>query len=108
MGNCSLRSFAPLEEDPDEAWKRQTRGQTENKLYTLVDLKGADSSAELVKIYKQGQREALLDKLKNANLLARYLYDRGEGKIVTAEDFSLYEKERQKRKVSCCWTRGRL
>ena len=101
MWNCALRTFEPLDEDQGEAWKRQTRGKTENKLYTFVDLKGEKSTAELVKIYKEGRGEALLDRLKNDCILEPYLYSRGQGKIITTEDLSNFDKEREIQKVCC-------
>lgn len=100
MGNCATRSFHPLEEDPEQAWKRQTRGKSENNLYKFVDLKGKASTAELVKIYREGGREGLVTRLRADQILIPYLYNRGKGKLVSTEEFSHYEKENQKRKAS--------
>lgn len=98
MGNCINRVpllESPSEEDQDEAWKRQTRGRIENKLYTLVDLKGPNSNTELVKIWKKSERPGFMRELKRNAILLPYLYERGEGKEVTAEEMKEWQHEKE-------------
>lgn len=98
MGNCSysvLGIGSPPGEDHDEAWKRQTRGRLENKLYTLVDLKGPSSNTELVKIWKENSKAkaGFQRKLQNDKILAPYLYEHGEGKEVTAQELKRWKDD---------------
>ena len=98
MGNCIYKVLGlgtPSGEDRDEAWKRQTRGRIENKLYTFVDLKGRDSSAELVQIWKQSGKSNFVRKLKNERILVPYLYEHGDGKEVTAEELKRWQDEQE-------------
>ena len=98
MGNCINRVpllGSPSEEDQDEAWKRQTRGRIENKLYTLVDLKGPNSNTELVQIWKKSGRPGFMRELQRNAILLPYLYERGEGKEVTAEEMKEWQHEKE-------------
>ena len=98
MGNCINRVpllESPSEEDQDEAWKRQTRGRIENKLYTLVDLKGPNSNTELVQIWKKSERPGFMRELQSNAILLPYLYERGEGKEVTAEEMKEWHQEKE-------------
>lgn len=100
MGNCSYKVLgigSPPGEDHDEAWKRQTRGRLENKLYTLVDLKGPSSNTELVKIWKENSKAkaGFQRKLQNDKILAPYLYEHGEGKEVTAQELKRWKDDRE-------------
>ena len=99
MGNCAHKALGTrslLEEDQDEAWKRQTRGKLENKLYTFVDLKGLEGSTEFVKVWKESGKLGFVKKLRDEKILLPYLYEHGEGKVPTAEEL----KEWQNSKVS--------
>ena len=98
MGNCINRVpllGSPSEEDQDEAWKRQTRGRIENKLYTLVDLKGPNSNTELVQIWKKSERRGFISELQRNEILLPYLYEHGEGKEVTAEEMKEWHQEKE-------------
>ena len=98
MGNCIYKVLglgAPPGEDLDEAWKRQTRGRVENKLYTFVDLKGPASNTEFVQIWKETGKSGFLRKLQNDKILLAYLYEHGDGKEVTAEDVKRWQDERE-------------
>lgn len=98
MGNCINRVpllGSPSEEDQDEAWKKQTRGRIENKLYKLVDLKGPNSNTELVQIWKESGRPGFMRELQRNAILLPYLYERGEGKEVTAEEMKEWQHEKE-------------
>lgn len=83
----------PTQKDPDEAWKRQTLGGKENKLYTFVDLKGSTTNTELVEIWKKHGKEGFLRKLRDNEILSPYLYDNGMGKDVTVEEVKQWREE---------------
>lgn len=98
MGNCINK--VPLigstsEEDQDEAWKRQTRGGIENKLYTLVDLKGPNSDTDLVKIWKESGRPGFMRELQSNAILLPYLYEQGEGKELAADEMKEWQHEKE-------------
>lgn len=96
MGSCISKVLGlatPTQKDPDEAWKRQTLGGKENKLYTFVDLKGSTTNTELVEIWKKHGKEGFLRKLRDNEILSPYLYDNGMGKDVTAEEVKQWREE---------------
>ena len=98
MGNCIYKVLglgAPSGQDLDEAWKRQTRGRVENKLYTFVDLKGPASNTELIQIWKEGKRKGFLRKLQKDEILRPYLYENGDGKELTAAEVKRWQDERE-------------
>lgn len=93
MGNCTYKVLGERGEDRDEAWKRQTRGGLENKLYTFVDLKGLKGNTEFVKIWKESGESGFIRKLQDDKILLPYLYEHGEGKEITAEDVKKWQNE---------------
>ena len=96
MGNCAYKvlGIGSLSgEDHDEAWKRQTRGRLENKLYTFVDLKGLESNTEFVKIWKESGKTGFVRKLQDEKILQPYLYEHGDGKVLTAEEVKQWQNE---------------
>lgn len=96
MGSCISKVLGlatRTQKDPDEAWKRQTLGGKENKLYTFVDLKGSTTNTELVEIWKKHGKEGFLRKLRDNEILSPYLYDNGMGKDVTAEEVKQWREE---------------
>lgn len=95
MGNCTYKVLGDRGEDRDEAWKRQTRGRLENKLYTFVDLKGLEGNTEFVEIWKEGDKSGFLRKLKEDKILLPYLYEHGDGKEITAEEVKKWQNERE-------------
>lgn len=97
MGSCINKVFGlatPTKEDPDEAWKRQTLGWKENKLYTFVDLKGSATNTKLVQIWKNHKKEKFLRKLQDDEILSPYLYNNGDGKDITAEEVEQWRQQR--------------
>lgn len=100
MGNCAHKALGTrslLEEDQDEAWKRQTRGKLENKLYTFVDLKGLEGSTEFVKVWKESGMLGFLQKLRDEKILLPYLYEHGEGKVPNAEELKEWQNSKPER-----------
>ena len=99
MGNCVNKVpglGSQSGEDHDEAWKKQTRGRTENKLYTLVDLKGPTSNTtELVQIWKESGESGFVRKLERDKILLPYLYEHGDGKELTADELKIWQSERE-------------
>ncbi|KAL9959339.1 hypothetical protein ACROYT_G032653 [Oculina patagonica] len=95
MGNCTYKVLGDRGEDRDEAWKRQTRGHLENKLYTFVDLKGLQGNTEFVQIWKESGETGFLRKLQDDKILLPYLYEHGDGKEITAEEVKKWQNERE-------------
>ena len=98
MGNCAYKVLgigSLSDEDQDEAWKRQTRGRLENKLYTFVDLKGLEGSTEFVKIWKESGKAGIVRKLQDEKILLPYLYEQGDGKVLTAEELKQWQNDRE-------------
>ena len=95
MGNCAYNVLGERGEDRDEAWKRQTRGRLENKLYTFVDLKGLEGNTEFVNIWKESGKSGLLRQLKHDKLLQPYLYEHGDGKEITADEVKKWQHEHE-------------
>lgn len=94
MGNCAQKALGTrslLREDQDEAWKAQTRGKLENKLYMFVDLKGLGGSTEFVKVWKESGKLGFVKKLQDEKILLPYLYEQGEGKVLTAEELKEWQ-----------------
>lgn len=98
MGNCINRVLgfgSPQGEDQDEAWKRQTLGRIENKLYTFVDLKGSSSNTELVRIWKESKaKKEFMRQLQRNKILSPCLYEHGKGKDITTEEVKQWRQER--------------
>lgn len=100
MGNCAQKALGTrslLREDQDEAWKAQTRGKLENKLYTFVDLKGLGGSTEFVKVWKESGKLGFVKKLQDEKILLPYLYEQGEGKVLTAEELKEWQNSEPER-----------
>ena len=95
MGNCLYKVLSlgnPPRVDLDDAWKRQTRGTAENHLYAFVDLKGPESKATLVEIYRNTGRSGLLRALRKDKILLPYLYGNGGGKELTSEELQRWRE----------------
>ena len=95
MGNCAYKVLGEKGEDRDEAWKRQIRGKQENKLYTIVDLKGLEGNTEFVHIWTESGKTGFVRKLRYDKILQPYLYEQGDGKEITAEEVKGWQNERQ-------------
>lgn len=95
MGNCVYKVLGESGEDRDEAWKRQTRGKLENKLYMFVDLKGLEGNTEFVQIWKESGQSGFVRKLQDDKILQHYLYEQGDGKEITAEEVKKWQNERE-------------
>lgn len=95
MGNCAYKVLGEKGEDRDEAWKRQTRGKLENKLYTFVDLKGLEGNTEFVQIWKESGKSGFVRKLRDDKILQPYLYEQGDGKEISAEEVKKWQNERE-------------
>jgi len=95
MGNCAYKVLGEQGEDRDEAWKRQTRGKLENKLYSFVDLKGLEGNTEFVQVWKESGKPGFMRKLQNEEILQPYLYERGNGKEITAEEVIAWQNKRE-------------
>ena len=95
MGNCAYKVLGEKGEGRDEAWKRQTRGKLENKLYTIVDLKGLEGNTEFVHIWKESGKSGFVRKLRDDKILQTYLYEQGDGKEITAEEVKSWQNERE-------------
>lgn len=95
MGNCAYKVLGEKGEDRDEAWKRQIRGKQENKLYTIVDLKGLEGNTEFVHIWTESGKTGFVRKLRDDKILQPYLYEQGDGKEITAEEVKSWQNERE-------------
>ena len=97
MGNCLYKVLfiggPPAESlGVDDEWKKQTRGKVENAVYSLMDVK---RGGEIVNLYKKGGKTLLQAALRGDKLLVPYLYEGGQGKTVTKEDFLLARRKKR-------------
>ena len=103
MGNCTYKVLGEQGEDRDEAWKRQTRGKLENKLYTFVDLKGLEGNTEFVQVWQETGKPGFMRKLQHEGILQPYLYEQGDGKEITAEEVIAWQKKRESQVSEMRW-----